>query len=246
MDTTETTIFNSLIIAGFIIGLIILYCIIYLLYENRQLYELKKVFMMREFTAIEKERQRIAHDLHDDLGPTLCSIKIALNSLSISDKKDILKRDKLIEVLGRSIEKLKTISYNLNTPCITLTWEESIQNVISLIEKGEIRIAFIAKHTRNINHEKGAQLVRAIQEILHNAIKHSECANIFITTYNYRNLIVINIFEDGKGFEVKEAWKEKKGLGLSNIVNRIGIIQGRLRIESRLGQGTIYRINIPL
>jgi signal transduction histidine kinase len=88
-------------------------------------------------------------------------------------------------------------------------------------------------------------LFRVIQELVNNALKHSDATNITIQITIQPETLLVLVEDDGKGFEVNNENKNN-GLGLANIQNRVNYLKGNLNIESELGKGTTVLIHLNI
>jgi signal transduction histidine kinase len=86
-------------------------------------------------------------------------------------------------------------------------------------------------------------LFRIIQEALNNAIKNAKATNVLINLYQCKNNILLNIKDDGVGFEPVSV---KKGSGLKNIQNRVYLANGSITLESNPGNGCNIEIKFPI
>ena len=89
-------------------------------------------------------------------------------------------------------------------------------------------------------------LYRILQEILANVEKHAEARNVNIDCYVEDAFVVVNVEDDGKGFDVASVKRESWGLGLHNMRERAALVGGTLDLESIPGRGTEICIKIPL
>src|SRR5688500_14325525 len=89
MDTEETKIYVTLLISSFVIGAVIIYFIISLLRHQRKNLELHKKNILAEVAGLEKDRSRIAADLHDEIGPMLAAIKLNINAFELHNPEDL-------------------------------------------------------------------------------------------------------------------------------------------------------------
>jgi len=85
-----------------------------------------------------------------------------------------------------------------------------------------------------------------VTEVIHNALKHSQASALDLFIKNENNSLVVEIADNGSGFEYHSISKTGSGLGLKNIVSRVELLKGDLYIETKPGEGTRYRITIPL
>lgn len=205
--------------------------------------------MLIEVTVLEKERKRIAFDLHDDLGALLSSIKINLQSLTTDNKEDIEIINKLESHIDNAMEKIREISRNLMPQILhdkgLLTalkvYSEKLDKKNSVCIKYQCMIAEL-----RIEKDKEIHIYRAIQEIINNALKHAKARTIDLKVDIIKNNLLIDIQDDGIGFDQEIVLKQNKGLGLHNILCRIDLLRGTVYLTTAPEQGTQYLIEIPI
>src|ERR1043165_4136917 len=103
MDTQETTLYTAVLISGIIIGTIVIYFFVSIIAQQRRNQQLYKSKILAEITTLEKERQRVAADLHDELGPILASVKFKLFSIDVTTEEDQGTLDKITNNLDEII-----------------------------------------------------------------------------------------------------------------------------------------------
>ena len=194
--------------------------------------------------AQEKERNHIGQELHDNISQILASSKLFLSSAGHQNEavKDLIKYP--IELIDSSIREIRLLSSRHVTPIKDVDLRELVQSLLdSLRENTSIDTAF--------NYEVGSQelsddlklnIYRIIQEQINNIVKYASPGKINISVKARHNALHIEMKDDGKGFDVK---KKRKGVGISNMMNRIESFNGQMLIESSLGQGCSVQIDIP-
>jgi hypothetical protein len=85
-----------------------------------------------------------------------------------------------------------------------------------------------------------------VQEVIHNAIKHSKADEVSIEMRNKKNMIQLKVSDNGCGFNYKKKLAERKGIGLGSIGNRVMIAGGQMFVDSACQKGTSYIFEIPL
>src|ERR1700754_4780894 len=113
MGTSEKELYNAILIIVGVVGIILVYFIITIIRYQRRSLRLHKEKIQAEIDTLEKERKRIALDLHDELGPLLSAIKLQINSLDTNDPQDQELIGKSSTHLDTIIKKLREISNNL-------------------------------------------------------------------------------------------------------------------------------------
>jgi signal transduction histidine kinase len=184
-----------------------------------------------------KERKRIAQDLHDGIGVQLRLLK---NQMSQS-KPD----DKQIELIDQIAEEIRTISHNLMPANLHyLGLENLVSDLIEdLSNHHPIDLRLVAIDCPFLNDQiMGLSLYRIVQECIQNAIQHSEARTIIVQLVGHDNELSITIEDDGKGLSKNFS----SGIGLSNVKSRVDQLNGQLTIDSDTTRGTIVCITILL
>ncbi|KAA2219123.1 sensor histidine kinase [Maribacter flavus] len=198
----------------------------------------------------EKERQRIAHDLHDDLGGLMANVKLHFNSLqekSISNKQELY--DKTNELLEEAYQKIRAIAHEKNSGVIAkqglLRAVNQMADKISQSNRIAVSVQDFGLDNR-LENSLELNLFRIIQELTTNIIKHSKAtmANIHLT--NHGDVLNILVEDNGIGFDPKTLKKGKDGMGLKSIDKRISQLEGTFHIESEPGKGSTIIIDIPI
>ncbi len=201
--------------------------------------------------AEERERKRIAGDLHDGIGQLFSAVRMNLSSLSenlvfTKDDKKILF-DKTIDMVDESCKEVRAISHNM-MPNVLLKsgLASAVRDFISKIDDTLLKVNLV---TYGLNERLDANtetvLYRVIQESVNNVIKHSEANQLDIQISIEDKEITVTIEDNGKGFEVSNK-DNFDGIGLKNIITRIEFLKGTVEWDSSPGNGTLVAIHIPL
>lgn len=216
-------------------------------YKERDTYlsvinEQQKKLLTAEIEATERERNRIANDLHDGVSTDLISINLMLKR--VSKKLDREEVDEIETQLNNTIAEIKSIIYDLTPPGLQFFGlSAGIQNYVSLIGKNsqiKINYEYIGEEVKDPN--TGGMIFRVIQELITNSIKHSACTEIKIQITTVPELLSVRYTDNGIGFDMKLA---KKGLGLSSMQSRVELLGGQINFREE-NPGIIYQIFIPL
>lgn len=209
----------------------------------------EKMMMDALLEGQEKERQRIAADLHDSIQPLLSTIKRKVEAfkpfvsdLSKEKKKEYLQ---ITSLLNEALVEVKAISYNLVPP--TLKEFGLINTLQDLCENmdqaGKANVQFIATNLKEkIRSEVEIGLYRIAQELLTNSLKHSSADLITLQLIGHPTSLMLLIEDNGVGFDNKS---RKSGLGIKNIISRVKALDGELHVDSMTGKGTTIIIEIP-
>ena len=192
--------------------------------------------------AQEEERKRIARDLHDGVGQSLLLMKKQLVAThEVTQKNHDLITDTLEEVrsISQDLHPFQLEKFGLTT---------AINEVIQKVEKSTD--LFITKEIDTINKllddKAEINLYRTIQEAFNNIVKHSEATAAKISIQKVDKSLIINIQDNGKGFDHELAVVTSKSLGLRTMFERITSIGGKLKIENGVTKGTMILIRVPV
>lgn len=198
----------------------------------------------------EKERQRIANDLHDDLGGLMATVKLHFNSLhsKIKDDTDELYK-KTNQLIDEAYEKIRVIAHAKNSGVIAkqglLKAVEQMAEKVSAANGISIEVKDFGLDNRMENSLE-LTLFRIIQELITNIIKHGQAAKANIHLTNHGDTLNILVEDNGIGFNTHKIPTESSGMGLKSIDKRVAHLEGTLHIESEPGKGATVIIDIPL
>jgi signal transduction histidine kinase len=198
----------------------------------------------------EKERQRIANELHDDLGGSMATIKLYFNSLQEKTTKDNETLfDKTNILLDEAYTKIREIAHAKNSGVIAK--QGLLKAVRQMGEKisAANRIAITVKDfglDNRLENSLELTLFRIIQELVTNVIKHAQATTLNIHLTNHGDTLNILVEDNGIGFDVHKKMIHEKGMGLKSIDKRIAHLDGTIHIESESGKGATVIIDIPI
>lgn len=201
--------------------------------------------------AEERERKRIAGDLHDGIGQMFSAVRMNLSSISdglqfTKDDKKVLF-DKTIDLVDESCKEVRAISHNM-MPNVLLKsgLASAVRDFIGKIDDSLIKVNLV---TYGLNERLEANietvLYRVIQESVNNVIKHSQANQLDIQISIEDKEITVTIEDNGKGFDVSNK-DNFDGIGLKNIITRIEFLKGTVEWDSSPGNGTLVAIHIPV
>jgi len=205
----------------------------------------RKEIEQRIFDAIvqteESERQRLASDIHDEIGPLLSSLKMYIESINYSnniEKQEFIK-EKLQSLIKESIDNVREVSsalspYLLNKYGLYVAVNSFIKNLDEIIN---IKLETNLENKRfSLKHETA--YYRVIKELINNTLKHAQATKIDIKL-NFINDELVLVYEDnGIGFDIKKYSENSQvGMGLRNITNRIKSINGRYKFYKSNAKG---------
>lgn len=192
------------------------------------------------------ERKRIARELHDGVGGRLSAIKIKMDQLNTTSIKDPELKE-CINQLQDTAKEIRHISHELKDHKINeLDFVTLLHHLIDDYKfyfSGEMHFnIFPEDKFEAIDSHKGHYIYRTIQEILNNCMKYAKAHNLYIDCTYDEFIYRFMIEDDGVGFDLKTT---KKGMGLLNLHKRVEEMNGKLHIDSSVGRGTTFIIEIP-
>lgn len=207
------------------------------------------------FEIQERERQRIARDLHDCSLQNLTHIvhKVELASMYID--KDVIQAKLELASISKNIkeviEEIRNTIFDLRPMQFDdFGLRESIEQLVEKIKR-ESSLDIVCNVDENINCSDKSVLMsiyRIVQECINNAVKHSNGKLVEINIKKKDDYFDISISDNGEGFDVEEIFNEKtkKHFGLMILEERVNILHGTINIESELEKGTKVHIQLPL
>lgn len=248
MHAPSPSLFVAVLIACLIVLVLVVFFTATMIRYQRRNLSLYKEKLAAEITTLEKERSRMAEDLHDELGPVLAGIKLKLNSIDVLEERDQVILDKVHQDIAGLINRMKGISNNL-MPVVLIKkgLVKAIDNTVEEInQQGDLHISFHADQLPEMTPPVAVNLYRICQEIIANTIKHSAANELAVSIQTNGRKLVLETSDNGKGFDVRTSTAHAKGYGLVNLHNRTEMLGGELFVESAADKGTRYRIEIPV
>lgn len=194
----------------------------------------------------EIERQRIARDLHDSVGSLLSTLRLNLGSIQDSirsDKKDIIHAT--YKLLDHTTSEVRRVSHDLMpASLINHGLVAALEEIYSKQTKPAIRIIVDSFGNKRMAQTTEIILLRIIQELVGNTIKHAEASEISIQLIDLKGIISLIYEDDGKGFEVAPL-SGSEGMGLQNIKSRLEYLKGTMEVSSYPQKGFTCLIEIP-
>ncbi|PIQ22372.1 MAG: hypothetical protein COW65_03580 [Cytophagales bacterium CG18_big_fil_WC_8_21_14_2_50_42_9] len=193
----------------------------------------------------EDERIRISESLHNGLGQILYAAKLNLTELNVTSAPQKKIKASIEKLLDEAITSARNISFEL-TPSILKDFgmKTALEELIRRISSKTITITCeVVGFEERPRYEIELALYRIIQELLNNIMKHAQATEAFIELVNHEEELYLHVQDNGVGFNT-DFVNQGTGLGLNSIRNRVQLLNGTLHIDSRPGQGTVFRIEI--
>ena len=255
----STNRLNSLLFAGLSFLLLLIVLFLWIFNKNQKKLSIQKeINLKQELSAFEDrhklsvskaliqgeemERKRIARDLHDGLGSMLSGVKIHLNQVKKENPETVNGVDALLD---NSIKELRNISQNLMPESLLeLSLEHALRDLCAANSNAVTKVEFqylIKKSKLPKNSE--IMIYRIIQELLNNALKYAKASQVLVSCSQNKDVFFITVEDNGVGFDISDP-KNKNGMGLKNIKNRVEFLNGKLEIDSKLNEGTSAYIEL--
>lgn len=214
---------------------------------TRERIEQEKLRTRAMIEAEEKERIRIARELHDGVGQLLAAARINMSILAESEPEDKGLQN-AYGLVDDAIREVRSVSHSM-MPDALLKYG-LVRAIRELIEKISSAAAL------KINFQEGgwnerwdesseSVLYRVFQELLGNILKHSGATTVNVDLHKFEDEISLIVEDDGKGFDPKNV-AENAGIGLRNMRSRVEFLGGNMMVDSTPGRGTTTIISIPL
>jgi signal transduction histidine kinase len=203
-------------------------------------------------SAHEQERIRLARELHDDVAQRVAFLSVELSELRF--RLAALPVEFLERLARLSIEtaeigsELHRISHALHPARLErLGLEAALRSFC--IDLAEAKQITVRQEVHDLPMVLGADvalcLYRITQGALHNVVKHSRATHATVTLTTNNGDLVLSVRDNGIGFDPL-AVSEKETLGLVSVRERARLVQGQLQVSSKLGEGTVVQVRVPL
>jgi signal transduction histidine kinase len=243
---TETPMFYALLGGGALASAIVLHRV--------RLAQQRRVQGLEHALALERERSRIAQDIHDDVGSSLTRIQLLSEVMegeaANRATREVKAHAQEIAATARSVvQRMDEIVWAVNPENDTLASfvDYVCQATEELFQGTRIRCRFDIQERfaeRELASEMRHDLFLLIKEALHNALKHSDAAEVTLRLREEKDNLAIEIEDGGRGFDSQSA--TTGGNGLRNMRERARKLGGSCEIQSNRGAGTKVLFGIPL
>ena len=197
----------------------------------------------------EKERQRLASDLHDGLAGRLSGIAFTLSKFTNAPPRTPTVRDvqRVRDHINSSLDELRYIARNLTPQTLSEDGlEVALKDYCSSLEGSDSHI-ILQYYDTEAPPEASVSLTlyRIVQELIHNAVKYARASEILVQYIREGPRIEITVEDDGVGFDPTHSSSGSQ-MGLTNIRTRVDYLNGQLEIQSAPGEGTTVWVQVRL
>ncbi|MBS1567194.1 MAG: hypothetical protein JST39_22615, partial [Bacteroidetes bacterium] len=194
-------------------------------------------------SAQEKERSIIGAELHDNINQILATVKLYLD-VAIADQQprmELLAKSR--KNVTAAIEEIRKLSKMLIAPTLKeLGLRESIdellQNIL-IVKRMKIRFSAENLDEDALGRDQKVAIYRIVQEQLNNILKYAEATTVSISIREKAGQVTLQINDDGCGFDVN---CRRKGVGITNIISRAELFNGKVEIDSAPGKGCRIKV----
>jgi signal transduction histidine kinase len=224
---------------------------------NEQRLSRQKQITEAVILAQEKERTEIGKELHDNVNQILGASNLYINSAMTDEemRQELLERS--TELVSNAINEIRKISKSLITPGLReIGLVESIEDIIDDLrvagggvaggaagDKLAIHLDLQNISEDQIEDRRKLAVFRIVQEQLNNIVKHARATQVLIRLSGEQDHIVLMVADNGVGFDVG---RHRKGVGITNIISRAELFDGKVEIVSSPGEGCTVTVNLPM
>lgn len=215
--------------------------------------ELHRQAMLEASVASQENvRRQIGGDLHDEIGTLLSATRMSLTQITKYEDnpaKRISLLNQTEELLNETLNNVRRLSKELMPSTL-----DEFGLIIALKDFTEkmteftgIMVYFSHGELSEVFDKKiELALYRTAQELVNNALKHAKASSISIQLQVKNNNLVLQVSDNGIGFDLAEVNKPNRGIGIKNIESRISVIKGKIKFDVEKGKGSSFEITVAL
>jgi len=233
----------------FLVVLLAGYLIVHLI---NQLIIADRILIKKTIEVENRERQRIASDLHDSLGALLSSMVMHIQVLEKDYEKDaslIEKLTHLNQLSNQALDSIEEVINNLNPSLLSrFGLIETLEKIIKKVNvPGKTHFSLDAGNLKSkLSEGTEVILYRICTELINNALKHSGARNAWFTLYSLKKEIHLLYKDNGVGFQEEDSFFTDKKTGLNNLFSRVESLGGICQISSANDEGVKIEISFDV
>lgn len=202
-------------------------------------------------SAQDEERARVARELHDSAAQTLAALVFQLTAAARdSHDSELAERLALIrKIAGDVLEEIRTISRSMHPRVLDdLGLPAALEHLArQAAERTDVPIEVESElPMMEVPPTLAATLYRIAQEAIANAVRHSGARCVHVRLAGDRSRLLLEVEDDGSGFDVAQAEAERPGMGLFSMRERVALVDGSLQIDATRGRGTRIVASVPV
>lgn len=228
--------------------------------ENALLYEelrrkdaIRSRLLASAVAAQEQERERISRELHDETGQALTALLVQMKVFErLPDLESVVAHaSEMRELVVQTLEEVRRLARDLRPSTLdNLGLEPTLEWYIKACQQKcdiEINHQFMLPPNTRLPRDTELILYRVTQEALTNILRHAEATRVWIQLEQVGEVVRLSIEDNGCGFNVETTLNaQERNLGLLGIQERVGLVGGRLHLESAPGQGTCLQVEVAV
>jgi signal transduction histidine kinase len=249
MYATETGIYAAALTAACIFFLLILSGILAAIRLQQRWQRLRQQKRMDAILLIEAERQRIAADMHDEVGVLLSVLKHRLQGMAYRQDSNVAASlQEHCVFIDDVAKKVRAVANNMMPQALQAgSLKGALEDLAGQVAENGHIVWHIACDVpvRVLDSTAELHLYRIVQELFSNILKHSGATEAGLELWVKGKFLHVTVYDNGTGFDKRKAGRAQ-GKGLYNIRGRTGILKGRYNMYSVPGKGTRCEVQVPL
>jgi len=196
----------------------------------------------------ETERKQISETLHDSVSALLSSANLHLQACKkIFNGPIPIELEKSQDIIVEASQIIRDLSHTLvSSVLLKFGLANSIKDMAYKYSNSQLEVIFQTKNIQRYDQDFEIKLYNIIQELVNNAIKHSEASIAEINLVEKDKKILLTINDNGNGFDTSKMSQKEDGLGINQIDARIHMMGRKFNINSKKGKGTKISIELPV
>src|SRR6266702_2841056 len=210
--------------------------------------------MLRELTshretAREEERRHIAREMHDELGQHLTALRLRASVLRMqlgNDRPELVEQTQaLISLVDETMQVVRGVIASLRPAALDTGISAALEWLAAGFNRNGRTICRLHLQDENIvvSEDRAIVLFRLVQEALTNVARHAAANEVVITLERTPDGCLLEVCDDGKGFDVLA--NRKRSFGLAGMEERVLMLGGQINVISSPGAGTTIRVRLP-
>jgi PAS domain S-box-containing protein len=207
----------------------------------------------RVVTIQEEERRRVSRELHDEASQALMALKLGLDGVQkdLAGQPESLTQNlqEAMDLTDSTMEKIRLLAHGLHPPELDAFGLDPVLEDYcrEFALRTRIPVDYRGTELLGLPDEVSITFYRVLQEALTNVLKHSEASQVRVALVYEDGEIALSVSDDGRGFRLAAdpLLQSQRGIGIIGMRERLEILNGRLKIESRPGQGTRVTAYLP-
>ncbi|HEY5823190.1 MAG TPA: sensor histidine kinase, partial [Cyclobacteriaceae bacterium] len=249
------------ILMGSAVTILIIFLLSYRTYKQKQKLQLQRITELeteKQLTATEavlkgeeKERTRIAKDLHDGLGGMLSGIKYSFNTMKenlVMTPENHRAFERSMDMLDSSIKEMRRVAHNMMPESLVkFGLDTALQDFCNDVnQSGALQVTYqsIGVNPLKLDQTISIAVYRIVQELINNTMKHARARTAIVQITRTNDQLAVTVEDDGKGFDTTLLTRSE-GMGWNNIKSRVDFLKGEIDVKSD-SNGTSVHIDLKV